>query len=490
MSAETFVFTQLQSGALPTELSEAIPRTCLHYLTLMKEQGGFPTLRVARSPCLFIGGGCSSPYHVRKGKSGRKIVAFAGLARVAVKRGKRRLANGEVKGMGPSGTSGPTMSGTSAGDSAFADMINGLKEQAVNRGVTTLMDEDVGTLGVPDPRILIVGCGGSGNNTLNRITHLGVEGAVTVAINTDKQHLDHTRALQKLLVGRHITRGLGAGGDPSTGRRCAEAGREMIKRIVTGADLVFIASGLGGGSGTGICPIVAEEAKAAGALVVGIVTTPFHVERRQRMSRALEGLESLRRCADAVLVLDNNRLLHFVPNLPLDEAFSIMDQLVAEIVKGIVETITLPSLINLDFADIRTIMSNGGVTMMLYGESDRGPEEVVHEALNHPLLDVDISGATGVLIHVTGGPYMTLESANQVVDLLTAQVSENANVIWGARQDAGFGDTIKVMAIITGVGGTTLNTARMKPDALGEALRLTRQQNPDRPNNLDFHRYE
>ena len=168
----------------------------------------------------------------------------------------------------------------------------------------------------PNPRILIVGCGGSGNNTLNRITHLGVEGAVTVAINTDKQHLDNTRSLQKLLVGRHITRGLGAGGDPSMGRRCAEAGREMIRRIVNGADLVFIASGLGGGSGTGICPIVAEEAKSAGALVVGIVTTPFHVERRLRMKKALEGLESLRRVADAVLVLDNNRLLHYVPKPP------------------------------------------------------------------------------------------------------------------------------------------------------------------------------
>jgi len=349
--------------------------------------------------------------------------------------------------MGPTGT--PS---SGAENRALADMVSQMAKSAVNRGATALMDDEVGTLGVPNPRILIVGCGGSGNNTLNRITHLGVEGAVTVAINTDKQHLDHTRALQKLLVGRHITRGLGAGGDPSTGRRCAEAGREMIRRIVTGADLVFIASGLGGGSGTGICPIVAEEAKAAGALVVGIVTTPFHVERRQRMARALEGLESLRRTADAVLVLDNNRLLHYVPHLPLDEAFSIMDQLVAEIVKGIVETITLPSLINLDFADVRAIMANGGVTMMLYGESDRGPQEVVHEALNHPLLDVDISGATGVLIHVTGGRYMTLETASQVVDLLTSKVSEEANVIWGARQDAGFGDTIKVMAIITGVG--------------------------------------
>ena len=378
-------------------------------------------------------------------------------------------------------------------DRALADMINGLKQDSINRGATALMDEEVGSFGVPNPRILIVGCGGSGNNTLNRITHLGVEGAVTVAINTDKQHLDHTRALQKLLVGRHITRGLGAGGDPSTGRRCAEAGREMIKRIVSGADLVFIASGLGGGSGTGICPIVAEEAKAAGALVVGIVTTPFHVERRQRMARALEGLESLRRVADAVLVLDNNRLLHYVPNLPLDEAFSIMDQLVAEIVKGIVETITLPSLINLDFADVRAIMANGGVTMMLYGESDRGPEEVVHEALNHPLLDVDISGATGVLIHVTGGNYMTLESASQVVDLLTSKVSEDANVIWGARQDAGFGDTIKVMAIITGVGGTDLRDGRLAPDALGDALRITRGKNQttdSSTNNLGFHRFD
>ena len=386
--------------------------------------------------------------------------------------------------MGPTGT--PS---SGAENKALADMVSKMAKEAVNRGATALLDDEVGTLGVPNPRILIVGCGGSGNNTLNRITHLGVEGAVTVAINTDKQHLDHTRALQKLLVGRHITRGLGAGGDPSTGRRCAEAGREMIRRIVTGADLVFIASGLGGGSGTGICPIVAEEAKAAGALVVGIVTTPFHVERRQRMSRALEGLESLRRTADAVLVLDNNRLLHYVPHLPLDEAFSIMDQLVAEIVKGIVETITLPSLINLDFADVRAIMANGGVTMMLYGESDRGPQEVVHEALNHPLLDVDISGATGVLIHVTGGRYMTLETASQVVRELTSKVSEDANVIWGARQDAGFGDTIKVMAIITGVGGTDLRSPQMTPDVLGDALRLTQRKNQTN-DPLGFQRFD
>ena len=198
----------------------------------------------------------------------------------------------------------------------------------------------------------------------------------------------------------------------------------------------------------------------------------------------------MRQEADAVLVLDNNRLLHYVPNLPLDEAFSIMDQLIAEIVKGIVETITLPSLINLDFADVRTIMKGGGVTMMLYGESDRGPEEVVHESLNHPLLDIDIDGATGALIHVTGGPYMTLEQASQVVDLMTGRLSPDANVIFGARQDPGFGDTIKIMAIITGVASDRLTDSVMEPDKLGEALNIARQRGAQGPGFGSIQRFD
>ena len=360
------------------------------------------------------------------------------------------------------------------GNGSSTGVSEGSTTTAADRIPTALTDRELESFGPPDPRILVCGCGGSGNNTMNRITHIGVEGAITVAINTDKQHLDHTRAQQKLLVGRHITRGLGAGGDPITGRRCAEAGRDVITRIVSGADLVFVTAGLGGGTGTGIAPIVAEEAKRSGALVVAIVTTPFSVERRMRMQRALEGLDLLRKAADAVLVLDNNRLLHYVPNLPLDEAFSIMDQLIAEIVKGIVETITLPSLINLDFADVRAIMKNGGVTMMLYGESEQGPEDVVHEALNHPLLDIEIDGATGALIHVTGGPYMTLEQANQVCDLMTARLSPDANVIFGARQDPAFGDTIKVMSIITGVASERLDREIMSADSLGDALNIAR----------------
>ena len=360
------------------------------------------------------------------------------------------------------------------GNGSSTGVSEGSTTTAADRIPTALTDRELESFGPPDPRILVCGCGGSGNNTMNRITHIGVEGAITVAINTDKQHLDHTRAQQKLLVGRHITRGLGAGGDPITGRRCAEAGRDVITRIVNGADLVFVTAGLGGGTGTGIAPIVAEEAKRSGALVVAIVTTPFSVERRMRMQRALEGLDLLRKAADAVLVLDNNRLLHYVPNLPLDEAFSIMDQLIAEIVKGIVETITLPSLINLDFADVRAIMKNGGVTMMLYGESEQGPEDVVHEALNHPLLDIEIDGATGALIHVTGGPYMTLEQANQVCDLMTARLSPDAKVIFGARQDPAFGDTIKVMSIITGVASERLDREIMSADSLGDALNIAR----------------
>ena len=360
------------------------------------------------------------------------------------------------------------------GNGSSTGVSEGSTTTAADRIPTALTDRELESFGPPDPRILVCGCGGSGNNTMNRITHIGVEGAITVAINTDKQHLDHTRAQQKLLVGRHITRGLGAGGDPITGRRCAEAGRDVITRIVNGADLVFVTAGLGGGTGTGIAPIVAEEAKRSGALVVAIVTTPFSVERRMRMQRALEGLDLLRKAADAVLVLDNNRLLHYVPNLPLDEAFSIMDQLIAEIVKGIVETITLPSLINLDFADVRAIMKNGGVTIMLYGESEQGPEDVVHEALHHPLLDIEIDGATGALIHVTGGPYMTLEQANQVCDLMTARLSPDANVIFGARQDPAFGDTIKVMSIITGVASERLDREIMSADSLGDALNIAR----------------
>ncbi len=302
------------------------------------------------------------------------------------------------------------------------------------------------------PRILIVGCGGAGNNTVNRLYNIGVEGAETIAVNTDKQHLDMIESDTKVLVGKSITKGLGAGGDPEIGRRAAELGRRTLEELLDDADLVFVTAGMGGGTGTGTAPIVAQIAKAHGAIVVAMVSTPFSVERA-RLIKAEEGLEDLRREADTVIVLDNNRLLDYVPNLPIDQAFSVMDQIIAETVKGIAETITQPSLINLDYADVRTIMNSGGVAAMLVGESRSQDKarDVVREAFNHPLLEVDYRGSKGALIHITGGPDLTLKEAEQIANALTSQLDPHANVIWGARVQRGYEGRVRIMSIMTGV---------------------------------------
>ncbi len=302
------------------------------------------------------------------------------------------------------------------------------------------------------PQIKIVGCGGAGNNTINRLYNVGVDGAETIAINTDKQHLDVIKADKKILVGKSLTRGLGAGGFPEIGKRAAELARSTLQEVLKDADLVFITAGMGGGTGTGTAPIVAQVAKEQGAIVVGMVSTPFKVERA-RMVKAEEGIADLRAAADTVIVLDNNRLLEFVPNLPLEQSFSVMDQLIAETVKGISETITRPSLINLDFADVKAIMNGGGVAVMLVGEtkSQDKSDNVVRNALNHPLLDVDYRGATGALVHITGGPDLTLREAENIAESLTYELDSHANVIWGARVQKDYEGKVRVMAIMTGV---------------------------------------
>ncbi len=313
-----------------------------------------------------------------------------------------------------------------------------------------LQDEEEEEFGAP--RILIVGCGGAGNNTVNRLYNIGVDGAETIALNTDKQHLDMIDADIKVLVGKSITKGLGAGGDPEVGRCATELGRRTLETLLKDTDLVFVTAGMGGGTGTGAAPIVAQIAKAHGAIVVAMVSTPFNVER-SRLIKAEEGLEDLRRDADTVIVLDNNRLLDYVPNLPIDHAFSVMDQIIAETVKGIAETITQPSLINLDYADVRTIMNSGGVAAMLVGESRSQDKarDVVREAFNHPLLEVDFRGAKGALIHITGGPDLTLKEAEEIAKGLTSQLDPSANVIWGARVQKGYEGRVRVMSIVTGV---------------------------------------
>lgn len=316
-------------------------------------------------------------------------------------------------------------------------------------------DEELGTFGTP--KIVVVGCGGGGNNTINRLYNIGISGAETIAINTDKIHLDNIEADKKILIGKSVTRGLGAGGFPEVGKRTAELAKGTLKEVLKDANLVFVTAGMGGGTGTGVAPVVAQIAKDQGAIVIGMVTSPFRVER-SRLVKAEEGLDELRKAADTVIVLDNNRLLDYCPNVPIDQAFSVMDQLISETVKGISETITQPSLINLDYADVKAIMSGGGLAVMLVGEA-KGQDkanDVVRNALNHPLLDVDTNGATGCLLHITGGPDMSLMEAEKIASSLTYELDSRANVIWGARVRQDYEGKVRCMAIMTGINSAQI----------------------------------
>ena len=333
--------------------------------------------------------------------------------------------------------------------------------------------------GFGDPRIVVVGCGGAGNNTVNRLYNIGVDGADTIAINTDKQHLKMIEADTKILVGKSLTRGLGAGGDPKMGERATEMAQGTMKDVLSDADLVFVTAGMGGGTGTGAAPVVSKLAKEQGAIVVGMVSTPFNVERA-RTVKAEEGLERLREEADSIIVLDNNRLLDYVPNLPIGKAFSVMDQIIAETVKGISETITQPSLINLDYADMTAIMNQGGVAVMLVGETQdkNKTEEVVKDAMNHPLLDVDYRGASGGLVHITGGPDLTLQEAEGIAQNITERLEASANVIWGARIEDEYKGKVRVMAIMTGVKSAQVlgPTAQKQADKSRQAIEGTSQE--------------
>jgi len=335
-------------------------------------------------------------------------------------------------------------------DTIIDDALKNSEEEAVRTE-----DDEYDEFG--DPRIVVVGCGGAGNNTINRLHNIGIEGAETVAINTDKQHLDMIEADEKILVGSNLTDGLGAGGEPDVGKRATEKARGTLKnKVLNDADLVFVTAGMGGGTGTGSAPVIADIAKDVGAIVVGMVSMPFRVERA-RVEKAEEGIEELSHSADSIIVLDNDRLLDYVPNLPMGDAFSVMDQIISETIRGISETITQPSLINLDYADMRSIMEEGGVAVMLVGEtSDKDKTKVVDEALNHPLLDVDYRGATGSLVHITGGPELSLTDAEGIASKITTRLDDKAKVIWGSRIKDNYKDKVRVMAIMTGVESSNI----------------------------------
>lgn len=301
-------------------------------------------------------------------------------------------------------------------------------------------------------RILVVGVGGAGNNTVNRLMESGIVGAECIAINTDLQHLNAIHAHQKILIGEKLTRGLGSGGDPNIGRAAIEESIEQVDKVLTDADIVFVTAGMGGGTGTGAAPVVAKLAREKGAIVVGVVTMPFKIERG-RIAYALKGLTEMRRECDTVIVIDNNKLMWLVPQLPLNEAFRVGDQVLANMIKGITEVISMPSLINLDFADFRTIMKRGGVAIAGIGESNapNRAEDAVQKALRMPLLDIDYSGANGALIHVSGDETLTIEEANIVGEIITQMMSEDALVIWGARIDPNLKGTLRVTLVMTGV---------------------------------------
>jgi cell division protein FtsZ len=315
----------------------------------------------------------------------------------------------------------------------------------------TMTEDKIEEFGVP--KIMVVGVGGAGCNTVNRLATLGTSSAQLVAVNTDKQHLAIINdQITKILIGKSVTRGLGAGGYPEIGAKAAEISRPALEEVLSGIDMLFLAAGMGGGTGTGAAPLIAGIAKEQGAIVIAMVTYPFSLERA-RMSKAEEGLKALQKATDTVVVIDNNRLVELVPNLPMQDAFKVADEVVARTVRGITETITQPSLINLDYADVRSIMSNKGLSVIAVGESksvDR-VNEVVEDTLNNALLDVDIAGATGGLIHITGGPELTLGEANQIGTMLTEQMDSKAQVIWGARVDPTFQNRVEVITIFTGV---------------------------------------
>ncbi len=302
--------------------------------------------------------------------------------------------------------------------------------------------------------IKIIGCGGAGNNTINRLMKIGIKGATCIAVNTDCQHIENIESHIKILIGKNLTKGLGAGGNPEIGRAAAEESREDLTKVLRDSNLVFITCGEGGGTGTGSAPIVAEIAKIEGAIVVGVVTLPFETEIG-RIDKAKMGLNQLKRYVDTLVVIDNNRLLKIAPDLPIIEAFSVADEVLATMVKGITETISLPSLINLDFADVRTILSTGGVSIVGVGESsgkENRVEDAINDALNTPLLDVCIDGAKGALIHICGGNDMTLKEANSVAKKISEKMDVNGSmVIWGARVSDEFEGLIRVMLLITGI---------------------------------------
>jgi len=345
-------------------------------------------------------------------------------------------------------------SGNSSSDSSYNQgygSSGSSYDESVSRSVD---DQDIEAfLRSKKANIKVVGCGGGGNNTLNRMAAVGIRGVETIAINTDAQDLLNTSASRKILIGKEITKGMGAGADPLVGEEAARESEHEIKEALAGADMVFVTCGLGGGTGSGCVSVVAEQAKKIGALVISVVTLPFEMEGQTRQDNSSFALDKLEFVSDTLIVIPNDKLLELAPDLPLQTAFRIADEILTNAVKGIAELITKAGLINLDFADIKSVMSEGGVALIGVGDSDSSnrAEEAISKAISNPILDADISGASGALVNVSGGSDMTLNEAKHVVEIVSQKLHPDSKVIWGARIDESIESKLNVMLIVTGV---------------------------------------
>lgn len=310
-------------------------------------------------------------------------------------------------------------------------------------------------------RIVIMGVGGAGSNTITRLNAIGVDAVETVAVNTDAQHLLATVADRKILLGKELCGGNGSGGDPRIGEEAAKESSEELKEFLQGTDILFIMAGLGGGTGTGASPIIAEVAKQVGAVVVSIVTLPFSAEGSKKKEVAMEGLAKLAESSDTIVVVNNDRILDIAKELPLHQAFFISDEIVARAVKGIVEIVMKPGLINVDLADLRNVLESGGPAVLSFGESDGENRaiEAVEDALGNPLLEADISGGKSAIINITSGPDFSLDEMEQIVEAIVGSLDPTANVIWGARIDESLKGVVQVLLVVTGVASPSVETA-------------------------------
>jgi cell division protein FtsZ len=302
-------------------------------------------------------------------------------------------------------------------------------------------------------KIKVVGVGGGGCNAVDRMIQEGLQGVDFVAVNTDAQALMLTKASTRVRIGEKLTRGLGSGGDPETGRKASEESAEDIYEVLKGSDMVFITAGMGGGTGTGGAPIVAQIAKEVGALTIGVVTRPFTFEGSRRIQSAEAGISKLKEQADTLIVIPNDRLLQIVDKrATMQQAFRIADDVLRQGVQGISELITVPGLINLDFADVRTIMSEGGAALMAVGmgEGDDGARIAAEAAISSQLLDITIDGARGILFNVTGGPNLTLFEVNQAAAIIKETAHPDVNLIFGAVIDPSMNEEVRITVIATG----------------------------------------